>query len=81
MQLRRIRKGKGQTFCKLQAREVITICDHLGFLRRSELEEEILREPLRIALHRLIEGSGLNPVDGGQVGIDQSLALADVQDE
>ena len=50
-------KGKGQTCCKLQAREVITTCDHLGFLCRAELEDEILREPLHVALHRLVKGS------------------------
>lgn len=74
--------GEGQGRCRreLEPGEVDAIYNHLGLLRRAQLEHEILRKALTIALPRLIECAGFHPVERGQVGIDHGLVATDEQD-
>jgi hypothetical protein len=49
---------------------VVTICDHLGFLDRRELEHTIFRESAYITSHCLIEHFSPNAIDTREVCIN-----------
>ena len=54
---------------KVELEEVVTICDHLRFLRGGESEHEVAGETVAVALHRLVECLGRNAVDRSKIEI------------
>ena len=60
--------------------EVVTICNHLVALGATELEYEIFREALRVALDLLVQALGWHVVERGEGGIDHDLLAADDED-
>jgi hypothetical protein len=63
-----------------QAREVVTVCDHLDALRPRQPESEVARESSHVTPHRLIEGLRRDAVDDGQVRIQDDLLTSNRQD-
>ena len=53
----------GQRSGEFQFGQVVAICDHLGLLRRVDLEHEVAGEASGIALHLLIEPLGCHPIE------------------
>ena len=47
----------------------------------GELEQELCREPVLIAPDRLVEGTSLNPINLGQVAIQDYPLVADRVDQ
>jgi hypothetical protein len=70
-------EGVREVFRKLQPGKVVTICDHLLLFLVGQLQDEILREPLRVAFDRLVQGLGRHAVNRGQVGVEENLLAAD----
>jgi hypothetical protein len=60
---------------------VITICDHLQLLFCTELKNEILWKSLGVPFHGLVKCTGLDSVNGRQVGVDQNLAATNRQNQ
>jgi len=73
-------KDAGERLGKLEFREVIAICDHLGFLLWRQLEHEILWETVLVAFDLLIQASGGNSASLCQVGIYDHFLTSDEQD-
>jgi len=63
-----------------QSGEVVTNCDHPGFLLRRELQNEIVGKSLPIAFYRLIQGLGRHAIEFRQIGVDCGFLAPDHQD-
>jgi len=74
-------EGLRQGGRKLEALEVVAICDHLGFFLLAELEHEILREPLHVAADLFIESFGGDSIECGEVGIEHDSFSPDDEDQ
>jgi hypothetical protein len=74
--------GKDEGHCRRvpEPAKVVTICDHLAFLRRAKPKREIGREPGRVSFHLLIELLGRYAVEKRQIGIHHHPLTADDQD-
>ena len=77
-------EGVGQDRGKLETVEVVAICNHLGFLFGGDLEHEIFREPVAVAVavavDLLVQPLGGNSVKLGQVGVEHNPLAAKPQD-
>lgn len=65
---------------KFQLGKVVTICDHLQPLLRSESKGEITRETSLVSFDRLIQSFRGYVVKGGEIGVDDDLAVTDRED-
>jgi hypothetical protein len=73
-------EGVRQMRRKLQAREVVTICDHLGFLGFGELEHEIRRKTAKVSLDLLVEPLGRDTIDRRKIRIQHDPFSAEQED-
>lgn len=69
-------EGVGKGAGKFEAREVVAICDHLGFFRSGDLKHEVLGGSIRVALDLIIEAFGRHALKSSEVGIKNHLLLA-----
>ena len=74
-------EGVGAGLGKLEAGEVVAICDHLFFLLQGKLKDEVGGESLSVALDLFVEAFGRHAVDGGEVGVQYNLVPPDGEDE
>lgn len=67
---------KRQRGGEFESSEVVAICDHLIFLRRIELEHEVLWKSHGVAADLLVQALGGYAVDGGQIGVEHDALAA-----
>ena len=72
-----VRAGLG----KLEAGEVVANCDHLAFLLRRKLKDEVVGKTLSVALHLFVEAFGRRAVNGGKVRVQYNLMATNGEDE
>jgi hypothetical protein len=71
-------EGVGELGREFEGAEVVTICDHLGFLAARQAENEVGWETIGIAFDGLVERLGGHAVEPGEVRIkDDALAAVD----
>jgi len=63
----------------IHAAEVITPCDHLGFLLGGEPKHEIFGKTVSIAFYGLVQGSCLDSIEFSEIGIDHHRVAANGQ--
>ena len=64
-------KDEREGFGKLEFREVVAICDHLGLFFRRELEHEIFRETVLVAFDLFVQASGGDSISLCKIGISE----------
>ena len=69
-------EGVGACLGKLEAGEVVAICDHLRFLCGRELKHEVRGKAFGVAVDLFVEAFGGHPKKCGQVGVENDLLLA-----
>jgi hypothetical protein len=65
------REREGKSLRESQPTEVVAFCDHLGLFRWCEPEYKILGKAPDVALHLFVQALRPNPIDAGEIGIEQ----------
>lgn len=74
-------EGVGAGLGKLEAGEVVAICDHISLLVRGKLKYEVGGESLSVALRLFVEALGRHAVDGGEVGVQYNFLSSNAENE
>ena len=59
---------------------MVTICDHLGFLRTGQAEHEVLRESTNVTLDSLVKIGRFNTIHIRQIAVQQDFLTTDQVD-
>ena len=59
----------------------VTICDlkSVASSAVSEMESEVLRKTIHIALHRLVQHLGRNTVEAGEIGVEDDGPVTQIE--
>ena len=73
-------KGGGQDRREFEFPEVVTICDHLGFLFFAKTKHKVGGEPVLVSFDGLVKCFGADSVKLGQISVQHDFQPTDQHD-